>query len=238
MDLVGRRKSVSEIYETLALEDIRATADLLRPVYERTGGDDGYACLEVSPALARDVERTVEEARRLFAELGRPNMMVKVPATPEGLPAIRRLIGEGINLNVTLIFSLEAYRRVMEAYISGLEDLSAAGGDVRTVASVPSFFVSRVDTAIDALLEEYIRQGRDELRGLLGKGAIANIKLAYQSFRLHSTMGGSKRSGPREPGCNVPSGRAQAPRTPPTATCCTWRHYSARTRSTLCLRRP
>ncbi|MEE9261793.1 MAG: transaldolase, partial [Dehalococcoidia bacterium] len=176
-------KSAREIFEAMAIEDIQATADLLRPIYERTHGADGYASLEVNPALAHNTEGTIAEAERLFAALGRPNVMVKVPATPEGIPAIRRLIGEGININVTLIFSLDAYRQVKEAYIAGLEDLSGNGGDVSKVASVASFFVSRVDTAVDALLEEQVRQGNGTLKALLGKAAIANAKLAYQVFK-------------------------------------------------------
>ena len=175
--------SVVETYESLAVRDIRDTADLLRQVYDCTGGADGYACLEVSPALAHDTEGTFEEARRLFATLDRPNVMVKVPATPEGIPAIRRLIGEGINVNVTLIFSPEAYARVMEAYIVGLEDLARRGGDLSKVTSVASFFLSRLDTAVDALLEERIRQGQGELGALLGKAAIASARLAYRDFK-------------------------------------------------------
>ena len=174
--------SAIETFETLAVEDIRDTADLLRPAYDVTSGADGYACLEVSPRLAHDTEGTIAEARRLFATLDRPNVMVKVPATPEGIPAIRRLIGEGVNVNVTLIFSLEAYRQVREAYIAGLEDLDRSGGDVSRVASVASFFLSRVDTAVDTLLEDRIRQGAEELEGLLGKAANANARVDYRAF--------------------------------------------------------
>ena len=175
--------STKDTYEALVVDDIRAAADLLRPVYDQTGGDDGYASLEVSPALAHDTEGTVAEAIRLFAALGRPNVMVKVPATPEGIPAIRRLIGEGVNVTVTLIFSLNAYRQVMEAYIAGLEDLAQAGGDVRRVASVASFFVSRVDTVVDAILEERIQEGHEALKSHLGKAAIANVRHAYHIFQ-------------------------------------------------------
>ena len=176
-------KGTQELFEALAIEDIRATADLLRPIYDRTGGVDGYASLEVSPDLAHDTEGTIAEAKRLFASLDRSNVMVKVPATPAGIPAIRRLIGQGININVTLIFSLDTYDRVKEAYIGGLEELARSGGDVSKVASVASFFVSRVDTAVDGLLEEGIRGGREELKSLLGKAAIANARLAYQAFQ-------------------------------------------------------
>ncbi|MBI2871612.1 MAG: bifunctional transaldolase/phosoglucose isomerase, partial [Chloroflexi bacterium] len=181
--LASSRKSLYEVYEALAVEDIREASDLLRPVYESTGGADGYVSLEVNPSLAHDTEATVAEARRLFTTLDRPNVMVKVPATPEGIPAIRRLIAEGINVNVTLIFSLVVYRQVIEAYISGLEDLARTGGELGRVASVASFFVSRVDTAVDAALEERVRHGDDGLRPLLGKAAIANARLAYREFK-------------------------------------------------------
>jgi transaldolase len=164
------------IYETLALTDIRRTADLLRPIYNRTNGVDGYVSLEVSPSLANDSAGTVAAARRLFAALDRPNVMIKVPATPAGLPAIKTLIGEGINVNVTLIFSLANYEDVAEAYIAGLERLTTTGGDVSRVASVASFFVSRVDSAVDQVLATV---GNSELQG---KIAIANAKVAYGRF--------------------------------------------------------
>ena len=175
--------TTEEVLETLAVEDIQAAADLLRSVYDRTGGADGYASLEVNPHLAQDTQGTIAEARRLFAALDRPNVMVKVPATPEGIPAIHTLIGEGINVNVTLIFALDVYRDVTEAYIAGLEDLARSGGDVARVASVASFFVSRVDTAVDALLEERIHEGQEDLMDLLGSAAIGNAKLAYRDFK-------------------------------------------------------
>lgn len=176
-DLVQAGKSVEEIYEALAIEDIRAAADVLQPVYEQTNGIDGYISLEVSPKLAHDTERTISEARRLFAQVGRPNVMIKVPATPEGIPAIQTLISDGININVTLIFALEVYHAVMEAYLRGLELLAERGGDLARVASVASFFVSRVDTLVDA---ELAKRGNTALQG---KIAIANAKLAYQAFR-------------------------------------------------------
>ncbi len=181
--LAGTNKSAVEIYETLAVEDIRAAAELLRPTYERTGGEHGYVCLEVNPLLANDTEATIEEARRLFAILGRPNVMVKVPATPEGMPAIRRLISEGINVNVTLIFSLDSYQQVREAYVTGLEDLVKNGGNPSQVMSVASFFLSRIDTAVDTLLEERIHQGEEQLKALMGKAAITSAKLAYKAFK-------------------------------------------------------
>ncbi|MEE8391972.1 MAG: bifunctional transaldolase/phosoglucose isomerase [Anaerolineae bacterium] len=175
--LVEAGKSVEEIYETLALDDIRRAADILRPVHSETGGVDGYVSLEVSPTLAHDTEGTIAEARRLFAALDRPNIMIKVPATPAGIPAIETLIGEGINVNVTLIFSLAQYEVVAEAYITGLEKLAAAGGDVSSVASVASFFISRVETAVDRALEEI---GVAELQGRI---ATADAKVAYARFR-------------------------------------------------------
>jgi transaldolase/glucose-6-phosphate isomerase len=175
--LVATGKTADEIYEALVLEDIGRTADLLRPVYDRTAGGDGYVSLEVSPVLAHDTEATISEARRLFDALGRPNVMIKVPATPAGIPAIETLIADGINVNVTLIFSLEQYEAAAEAYISGLEQLAAKGGEVGQVASVASFFVSRVDTAVDRALEEH-PQGTS----LQGKIAIASTKIAYAVF--------------------------------------------------------
>ena len=180
--LAKTQKSPYEIFEALAVEDIQATADLLRPVYELTGGVDGYVSLEVSPTLAHDTEGTVAEAGRLFRTLARPSVMVKVPATPEGIPAIRRLIGEGINVNITLIFSRAVYSQVMDSYLAGLEDLARSGGNLGSVASVASFFVSRIDTSVDAILEGCVRQGDKELAALLGQVAIANARLAYQQF--------------------------------------------------------
>ena len=168
-----------EAFEAIAIEDIQAAAGLLRPVYEETGGADGFASLEVNPHLAHDTEGTIAAAERLFSALGRPNAMIKVPATPEGIPAIRHLIGQGININVTLIFSLEMYTQVRDAYVAGLEDRVRVGGDPSAVSSVASFFVSRVDTAVDGLLEN----GGGSVRHLLGKAAVANARVAYQDFK-------------------------------------------------------
>ena len=176
------------IYEDLAIRDIQDAAALLRPVYERTKRRDGYVSLEVSPYLARDTEGTVAEARRLWNAVGRENLMIKVPGTPEGIPAIEQLIGDGINVNVTLLFALEAYERTALAYIAGLEQFTSKGGDPSRVASVASFFVSRIDTAIDALITSRLEASADPreqalLRSLAGKVAIANAKLAYQFYR-------------------------------------------------------
>ncbi|MDC7786950.1 bifunctional transaldolase/phosoglucose isomerase [Rhodoplanes sp. TEM] len=182
-------RSVIDLYESLAVVDIRKAADVLRPVFDETGGADGFVSLEVSPYLALDTEATVAEARRLWADVDRPNLMVKVPGTAPGVPAVRTLIGEGINVNVTLLFARRVYEEVAEAYIAGLEDLAARGGDVSKVASVASFFVSRIDTAVDALLAEKAAAANDpeeksRIEELLGEIAIANAKLAYRSYKL------------------------------------------------------
>ena len=178
-----RSSDPQDLFEGLAVEDIRAAADLLLPVYAGTGAADGFASLEVNPHLAHDTGGTIKAARRLFSALDRPNVMIKVPATPEGIPAIRDLIGRGINVNVTLIFSLEMYARVREAYMAGLEDLIASGGDPARVSSVASFFVSRVDTSVDGLIGD----SDGALDELQGRAAVANAKIAYQDFR--STFG-------------------------------------------------
>src|SRR5712692_4409784 len=176
------------VYEILAIKDIQDTADTLRPVYDRTKRRDGYISLEVSPFLARETERTIQEARRLWKEVNRPNVMIKVPATPEGIPAIGQLISEGINVNVTLLFAQEMYEKVAQAYIGGLKTFDTAGGEVGRVASVASFFVSRIDTMVDSILKARLKTATDPkerglLRSLLGKVAIANAKLTYQRYK-------------------------------------------------------
>lgn len=170
--------SLEAIYDRLTLDDIARGADLLRPVFDRTHGADGYISIEVPPNLALDTDRTIREARRLFKTLNRPNIMIKVPATPAGVPAIQQLIADGINVNVTLIFSLEAYDQVISAYLAGLRDRDQKGLPIDHIASVASFFVSRVDTLVDRLIQERQLDG-----GLAGKAAIANAKLAYQLFQ-------------------------------------------------------
>ena len=180
--LAGEGRDLLAVYEGLVLPDVADAADLLRPVYDRTDGVDGYVSLEVSPKLAYDTEATLVEGRRLFAALGRPNIFIKVPATDEGIPAIETLIGEGVNINVTLIFSQAMHERVMRAYIAGLERFDRAGGDLSKVASVASFFVSRVDTLVDKLLEEKRAAGAD-VAELSGRAALANAKLAYARFQ-------------------------------------------------------
>jgi len=178
-------KSVDEIYDALVVEDIAHAADVFLPVYESTNGTDGFVSIEVSPLLAHDTAATVKEAQHLHARLNRPNVMIKVPATPEGLPAIEQLISEGISVNVTLIFSVPVYEQVIEAYMKGIEHRVAAGKPVNRVASVASFFVSRIDTAVDKKLDELVKNGHAEAEALKGKAAIANAKLAYERFEHH-----------------------------------------------------
>lgn len=181
-------EAVIDLYEGLAIADIQAAADVLRPVYDASRGGDGYVSLEVSPYLALNTPDTLEEARRLWKAVDRPNLMVKVPATDAGLPAIRDLIADGINVNVTLLFAQAVYEKVALAYIEGLERRLKSGGSVEGIASVASFFVSRIDTAVDKRLDEKIAQANDPdekaaLEGLKGKVAIANARLAYQRYK-------------------------------------------------------
>jgi transaldolase/glucose-6-phosphate isomerase len=181
-------RSVAELFEILAVEDIQHAADVLRPVYDHLQGNDGFVSLEVSPYLAMDAKATIKEAKRLWKHVSRKNLMIKVPATAEGLPAIRHLIGEGISVNITLLFSQDVYVQVAEAYLAGLEKYVADGGDPSKIASVASFFVSRIDTAVDKQLDEKIARANDptekeRLAALKGKVAIANAKLAYQKYK-------------------------------------------------------
>ncbi len=173
----------TEIYEALVLSDVAEAADCLRPIYNQSHGRDGFVSLEVNPHLADDTDQTVAEARRLFAALARPNVMIKVPATPAGLPAISTLIGEGINVNVTLIFSIGMYERVMEAYLEGLRRYERTGRPLGLVSSVASFFVSRIDTLTDRVLEHRINNGEPHLEPLLGLAAVASAKIAYQKYK-------------------------------------------------------
>ncbi|MBK5108326.1 MAG: transaldolase, partial [Anaerolineales bacterium] len=183
-ELFTAGQDLDSIYEQLVLEDIASSADLLRDVYERTNGVDGYISLEVRPTLAMDTEGTIAEARRLFKTLDRPNIMIKVPATPQGIPAIKTLIADGININVTLIFSIKQYESVAGAYLAGLEERLSSGGEISHLASVASFFVSRVDSAVDRELEKISNSS------LLGKIGIANSKAAY--LRFHEIFGNER----------------------------------------------
>lgn len=176
-------RSDYEIYEALALRDIGEAADLMRPIHNETHGRDGFVSIEVNPEFANDTERTIAEGRRLFQTLRRSNVMIKVPATLAGLPAITALLGEGINVNVTLIFGVEMYERVMQAYLDGVRAFQQRGGTPANVSSVASFFVSRVDTVVDKLLQERIAAGEDEAGPLLGQAGIANAKVAYARFK-------------------------------------------------------
>jgi transaldolase len=183
--LAGKDCTAVQAYEQLALEDIRAAVDVFRPVYEESAGLDGYISLEVSPALANDANATLREAVRLHREVGRPNLMVKIPGTQAGLEAVRQTIAEGVPVNVTLLFSVERYRKVMEAYLAGLEARIERGLRVDRTASVASFFVSRVDTKVDGMLDQALRDlviSEETLHALRGKAAIANARMAYQAF--------------------------------------------------------
>jgi transaldolase / glucose-6-phosphate isomerase len=175
-------------YEQLAIRDIQAAADTLRGVYQQSNFRDGYVSLEVSPYLARKTKETIDEARRLWKTVQRENVMIKVPGTSEGIPAIRQLIGEGININVTLLFSQDVYETVAQSYVAGVEDLAGHGGNLKKMAGVASFFISRIDTLTDSLLDTKIKSATDAsqktfLDSLLGKVAIANGKLAYQRYQ-------------------------------------------------------
>jgi transaldolase len=179
-------KSIEEIYQVLTVEDVQQAADLFRPVYDRKEGRDGFISLEVNPHLAQDTEGTVKEARHLWQALGRPNVLIKVPATKEGLPAVRELISEGINVNVTLLFGLPRYREVAEAYIAGLEARAAQDRPLNPVASVASFFLSRIDVLLDPRLEKLAAAGGPQAQGardLIGEAAIASAKVAYTIYR-------------------------------------------------------
>lgn len=182
-DLARRGRSTNEIYEALAIEDIGAAADIFRPVYNETHGRDGFVSIEVNPHLAGDTEGTLADARRLYGTLQRPNIMIKVPATDAGLPAITTLIADGVNVNVTLIFSLAMYERVMDAYLLGLEQRHRAGKPLGLVSSVASFFVSRVDTLVDAIIDHRVKHGEPHLEPMYGLAAVANAKLAYAKFK-------------------------------------------------------
>ncbi len=186
-ELARQGKNGDEIYEVLTTTDVREACDIFAPVYQRTNGDDGYVSLEVSPTLAHDTQRTIEEARRLWKVVDRPNLMIKIPAAPEGIAAIKQTLSEGININVTLVFSIASYRDVMNAYIEAIEARVQRGEPVDRIASIGSFFVSRVDVAVDKMLDEKIKNAsgaeKEKLQSLLGKAAIANAKDAYHVFR-------------------------------------------------------
>jgi transaldolase / glucose-6-phosphate isomerase len=184
----AKKLNAKQLYEQIAIRDVQTAADIFRGVYDETKGRDGYVSLEVSPTLANDTAGTLEEARRLWKAVGRPNLMVKVPATKEGIPAIRQLLEEGININITLLFAQSAYEQVAEAYIAALEARAAKGEDVSKIASVASFFVSRIDTLIDGMIEEKLKTETDAkkkelLSSVEGKVAIANARRTYAKYQ-------------------------------------------------------
>ncbi|HZD70625.1 MAG TPA: transaldolase [Actinomycetes bacterium] len=186
--LAAEGLDAQRIFESLALDDIRAAADDMEPVYQRTAGVDGRISFELPPGIANDTEASIREARRLFDALARPNVYIKIPATAAGVPAVRASIAAGININVTLIFSIERYRQVIDAFMSGLEDLAESGGDLTEIASVASFFVSRVDTNVDRKLQAVIDRGgadAEPARARLGTAAVDNAKLAWEAFQEH-----------------------------------------------------
>ncbi len=181
-------KSLNDIYESLIFTDIRQACDILRPVYDKTNGIDGYVSIEVPPTIAADTKSTITEARRYYGEIGLPNVMIKIPGTPEGLPAVEQMISEGISVNVTLLFSVASYVESAWAYIRGLEARAAKGEDISNISSVASFFLSRIDTNIDGKLDTLIKNLTDstkteKLSALKGKIAIANAKVAYQEYK-------------------------------------------------------
>ncbi len=179
-----------ELFELVATSDVRDACDIFRPIYDATNGEDGYVSIEVSPGAANDATATLSEAQRLWATVGRPNLMVKIPGTVEGAKAVRQCIAAGININITLLFSLDAYKRVIDAYMGGLEDRLKAGKDIKNIHSVASFFVSRVDTEIDKRLDAAIQKDpgkKATLDPLHGKAAIANAQLAYELFQKETS---------------------------------------------------
>ncbi len=180
--------SVQEIYESLVFDDIRNACDILMPVYQQTDGLDGYVSIEVPPSIAHDTEKTIEEAKRYYAQIGRPNVMIKIPGTSAGLPAVEAVIAAGINVNVTLLFSVDSYVNCAESYIRGLEARVAKGEDISKITSVASFFLSRIDSNIDERIDQKLKgmdqiTAREKLLAIKGKIAIANAKLAYQEYK-------------------------------------------------------
>ncbi|HYH13519.1 MAG TPA: transaldolase [Thermomicrobiales bacterium] len=180
--MLGENKTPAEVFQSLAVQDIQDACDLFRPMYDESNGGDGFVSIEVLPSLARDTAGTLKNARELWRAVDRPNLMVKVPGTKEGWPAIEQLLTEGININITLLFSLENYEKVARAYVAALKNRDNAGQPIGRIASVASFFVSRVDTAADKAIDEKIAAGNDDLKDLKGKIAVANAQLAYKKF--------------------------------------------------------
>ncbi|MGH2874181.1 MAG: transaldolase family protein [Solirubrobacteraceae bacterium] len=224
VDAATRHETPQQVYEDLIVSDIQNACDVLRPVYEGTQGADGFASLEVSPHLAHDTQGSIEEARRLWRRVDRPNVFIKIPGTAAGAPAIERLLFDGININITLLFSVARFEAVAEAYMRALERRIVANKPVEGIASVASFFLSRIDVLVDELLARRIVPGRPpgkpDPKVLLGKAGIANAKLAYRKF--HQSLETLRWKTLAERGCSACSGRAPARRTPTSPTCCTW----------------
>lgn len=204
---IGAGVTAGEAFERVSTDDVSRACDIFRPVYDATNGHDGFVSLEVSPGVAHDTEGTIAEAHRLWSEVDRPNVMIKVPGTDQAMGAIRRLTADGLNVNITLLFSVDAHRRVIDAYLGGLEDRVAAGQPIASIASVASFFVSRVDTKVDKQLEKIAAAGGEhagQARALMGHAAIANAKLAYRLFT-------SSFSGPRWEALSARGAQLQRP---------------------------
>ncbi len=204
---VEGERTAWELFELVETDDVRTACDAFLPIHRASNGTDGFVSIEVSPGAAHDARATIEEAHRLWTTVGRPNVMIKVPGTPEGCVALRRLIADGLNVNVTLLFAVDAHARVIEAYLAGLEDRAAAGGDLTHVASVASFFVSRVDNAIDALIDQQAATGRlaaDRAAALKGRAAVANARRAYRLF-------GERFGGPRWTALQAKGAQVQRP---------------------------
>jgi len=200
-------KPLMDIYESLVFKDIRDACDIFLPVYEESGGLDGYISIEVPPTISENTESTIAEARRYYKEIGRPNVMIKIPGTPEGLPAVEQVIADGINVNVTLLFSVQSYINTAWAYVRGLEARVAKGEDISKIASVASFFLSRIDSNIDDRIDAILAKGTDQLaqevklRAIKGKVAIANAKVAYQEYK--KVIGHDRWLALKEKGANV-----------------------------------
>uniref|UniRef100_A0ACD5GNH6 Transaldolase n=1 Tax=Desertifilum tharense IPPAS B-1220 TaxID=1781255 RepID=A0ACD5GNH6_9CYAN len=224
---IKAKKSVQEIYESLVFSDIRNACDILRPIYDSTDGLDGYVSIEVPPNIAHDTETTIQEARRYYQAIGRPNVMIKIPGTDKGLPAVEQVISEGINVNVTLLFSVDSYKETAWAYIRGLEKRLEKGEDISKISSVASFFLSRIDSKIDDHIDNLLEKGvedinrKAELQKMKGKVAIANAKIAYQEYK--KIIESDRWQALTEKGANVQRllWPPPAPKTPNTAMSCT-----------------
>jgi transaldolase/glucose-6-phosphate isomerase len=225
----AKSSTAMALYEKIAIRDVEDAADLFRAAYQETKGRDGYVSLEVSPNLAFDTQATLDEARRLWKAVNRPNVMIKIPGTPQGIPAIRQALEEGININITLLFAQSAYEQVAEAYLAALEARAAKGQDVSQIASVASFFVSRIDSLVDSTIDAKQKMETDSakkarLESLRGKVAIANARRTYAKYQeITGTSPLESIGGQRGADAAACCGRAPAPRIPSTATCFTWR---------------